>query len=152
MSNEKQIIEVNGVRLEVDMRYARRVEELRIGSPVKVLAKSTYGGAKVHAGVVIGFEPFQDMPTILVAYVEDNYSTADVKIVSINSMQKDFDVVAAVDLDFAVDKNIIIARFERMLAAKQREIDDIQEKMEYFKNNFKAFWVKMERPTEEVTL
>jgi len=92
------------------------------------------------------------MPTILVAYVEDNYSTADVKIVSINSMQKDFDVVAAVDLDFAVDKNIIIARFERMLAAKQREIDDIQEKMEYFKNNFKAFWVKMERPTEEVTL
>ena len=144
MSNETQIIEINGVRLEVDMRYARRIEELRIGSPVKILAKATYGGAKVHAGIIIGFEPFKDLPTVLVAYVEDNYSTADVKIISINSKQTDYDIVACVDPDFSVDKNAILTRFDRQIATKEREIAEIQDKRRYFEENFKAFWTKVE--------
>ena len=62
MESEKTIIEVNGVKLEVDMRTARRIEEIRIGSPVKLLTKVTYGGNKVHPGIVISFEPFKDLP------------------------------------------------------------------------------------------
>ena len=38
--DQKRIIEVNGVKLEVDMRYARKIEELRVGSRVKVLIKN----------------------------------------------------------------------------------------------------------------
>lgn len=146
MSENKQIIEVNGVKLEVDMRYARRVEELRIGSPVKVLHKKGYEGFKVSPGVIIGFEPFADLPTILVAYVDDSWSSVDVKVISINSKQTDYDIVASVDPDFAVDKNQIISRFERQIATKEREIADIREKMAYFETNFKAFWAGVERP------
>jgi hypothetical protein len=36
---EKTIIEVSGVKLEVDLRQARRIEEIRIGDRVKVLTK-----------------------------------------------------------------------------------------------------------------
>ena len=32
MSNEKTIIEVNGVKLEVDLRQAKRIETLQVGT------------------------------------------------------------------------------------------------------------------------
>lgn len=137
---EKTIIEVNGVKLEVDMRHARRIEELRIGSPVKLLAKGGYGGQKVHPGIVIGFEPFKDLPTILVAYLEEDWQAASVKVVSINSKQENFDMIAAVDPDFAVDRANITKRFDRQIEAKKREIEVIEEQKRYFETNFKAFW------------
>lgn len=144
MKNDMQIIEVNGIKLEVDMRYARRVEELRVGSPVKVLDRSQYGGQKVYAGVVIGFEPFKDLPTILVAFVTDSWSSAEIKVISINSSNKDFDIVACADPDFMVDKAAIIQRFDRQIAQKQREIEAIVEQRKYFETNFKAFWAQLE--------
>jgi hypothetical protein len=145
MDNEKTIIEVNGVKLEVDMRYARRIEEIRIGSPVKVLTKGDYQGGKVYAGVVIGFEPFKDLPTILVAYVEDSWASAEIKVVSINAKQKDYDLVAAADPDFAVDRSAIINRFERKIADKQREIAVIEEQKRYFETNFAVYWQQLQR-------
>ena len=55
MATETQVIEINGVKLEVDMRYAKRVDLLRIGSRVKVLVK-TYSEYKIYPGVKIGRE------------------------------------------------------------------------------------------------
>jgi hypothetical protein len=53
MSEEtKRVIEINGVKMEVDMRYAKRVDELRIGSRVKVLIKE-YSSYKIYLGVSI---------------------------------------------------------------------------------------------------
>jgi hypothetical protein len=145
MTEQMQIIEINGIKLEVDMRYARRIEELRIGSPVKVLNKGQYGGQTVHAGVVIGFEPFKDLPTILVAYVTDSFSSAEIKVISINSASKDYDIVACVDPDFMVDKAAILQRFDRQIAQKQREIDAIEEQKKYFETNFKVFWAQLNK-------
>lgn len=143
--SDKTIIEVNGIKLEVDMRYARRIEELRIGSPVKILDKGQYANQKVMPGIVIGFEPFQDLPTILVAYLADEWSTASVKVVSINAKQKDYDMIAAVDPDFAVDRASIIQKFNRLIESKQREIDVIEEQKRYFETNFKAFWESVQK-------
>lgn len=146
MESEKTIIEVNGVRLEVDMRYARRIEEIRIGSPVKLLYKGGYSGPKVYPGIVIGFEPFRDLPTILVAYIEDDFSKAEVKIASINAKNEQFDMVAAVDPDFAVDRMAIIKRFDRQIELKRREIETIEEQRNYFETNFRAFWTAVAAP------
>lgn len=141
--SEKTIFEINGVKLEVDMRYARRIEELKIGSPVKLLSKNSYSGHKVFPGVIIGFEPFKDLPTIIVAYVEDDWSTAQIKVVSINAKQETFDIVAAVDKDFTIDRTIVLSRFEKQILAKEREIDAIKEQMKYFESNFAVFWAQV---------
>lgn len=138
--SEKTVVEINGVKLEVDMRYARRIEEIRVGSPVKILIKNGYGGHKVHAGIVIGFEPFKDLPTILVAYVEEEYNNASIKVVPINSSNKEYDLVAAVDKDFTVDREVILKKFNRQIAQKQREIEALMEQVNYFQTNFAAFW------------
>ena len=85
MSDEKQIIEVNGVKLEVDMRHARRIEELRVGSRVKVLDSRGYGGAEVHPGIVVGFEPFPSKPTIIIAFVKAAYNDVGLLILNYNA-------------------------------------------------------------------
>jgi len=144
--NEKTIIEVNGVKLEVDMRYARRIEEIRIGDKVKVLIKN-YGGFAVHPGIVCGFEPFKELPTIVVAYVDQDWSKAEVKFLHYNSGVKETEIVAAADEDFHVDRDALFARFDRQIETKRREIETIEEQRRYFETNFRAFWQKVETAT-----
>lgn len=141
--SEKTIIEVNGVKLEVDMRYARRIDEIRVGDRVKVLIKGYGDDFTVSPGIVVGFEPFSKLPTIVVAYVAQDWSKAEVKFLHFNS-KSTAEVVHAADEDFHVDRDAIIARFDRDIAAKQREIDTIEEQKRYFQTNFRAYWQRIE--------
>lgn len=144
--SEKTIIEVNGVKLEVDMRYARRIEELRIGDKVKVLRKQGYGDQfVVHPGIIVGFEPFVKLPTIVVAYVDQDWSKAEVKFLHYNSESKDVEIVIAADEDFHVDRDALIARFDRQIATKRQEIETIEEQRKYFEKNFRAFWERVQK-------
>lgn len=146
---EKTVIEINGVKLEVDLRYARRIEDIRIGDRVKVL-KKVYDGHMVYPGIVVGFEPFKVLPTIVVAYIEDDWKSAVVKFLHFNKASTDAEIVHAADEDFHVDRDVILSRFEKQIASKQREIDTIEEQKKYFETNFKAFWTKVEQGTETV--
>lgn len=140
---ETTIVEVNGVKLEVDMRTAKRVETLRVGSRVKVLTKPNYGSTQVFAGVVVGFEPFPTKPSILVAYMHQEYNKAEVKVVAINSDTKDFEMVASID-DELFSRNEVLTKFDKQIAVKQREMDDLVEQRTYFETNFAAYWTKIE--------
>jgi hypothetical protein len=145
----KQIIEVNGIKLEVDMRYARRVEEIRIGDKVKVLRKQYGDQFTVHPGIVIGFEPFTQLPTIVVAYVDQDWSKAEVKFLHYNSGVKYVEIVAAADEDFHVDRDALIARFDKLIEGKRREIETVEEQKRYFETNFRAFWTRVQMETAE---
>lgn len=138
----KTIVEINGVKLEVDLRYARRIEEMRVGDRVKVLKKK-YDGHEVLPGIIVGFEPFNQLPTIVVAYVENTWDAASVKFLHFNAKSKDDEIVAAADEDFTPDRDRIIASFDKMIATKQREIETIEAQRRYFENNFRQYWSKV---------
>ena len=76
MNTQTAIVEVNGIKLEVDLRTAKRIDQLTdqltIGSRVKCLVKQ-YSDFKTVPGVVVGFEPFEKLPTIVVAYLDTDY-------------------------------------------------------------------------------
>lgn len=147
--SEKTVIEINGIKLEVDMRHARRIEEMKIGDRVKVLMKAGYGDSyNVSPGIIIGFEPFQKLPTIVVAYVETGWQKAEVKFLHYNSKSENTEIVHAADEDFHVDRDALVSRFDRDIAAKQREIETIEEQKRYFENNFRSFWTKVEAAAE----
>lgn len=151
MSDKEQLttIEINGVKMEVDLRYAKRVDVMKVGTKVKVL-KEDYSGPKVYAGVVVGFEPFQKLPTIVVAYVEEDWDKSAIKFLFFNEKAKadKMDIVVAADQDFSVDRNVIMAKFDKQIAAKQREIETIEEQRRYFETNFAAFWLPLEPKAE----
>ena len=100
MNAQTMVVEVNGVKLEVDLRSAKRIDTLQVGSRVKVLTKG-YDGYKVRPGIVAGFEPFDKLPTIIVAVLDITYLEAKLDFVLFNSESKDIEVVAALDHDEA---------------------------------------------------
>lgn len=137
---EKTIIEINGIKMEVDLRTARRIDTLQVGDRVKVLTKG-YSDYKVHAGTVIGFEPFTARPTVIVAYLDKDYSSVSVKFLYYNADSKEVEIIKAIDDDqLDIDKATILQQFERELQKKRDEIADIEAKRNYFLANFKAYW------------
>ena len=150
MADEPQMttIEVHGVKMEVDLRTARRVEEIRVGTRVKVLTK-TYSGHAVYHGVVIGFEPFKELPTIVVAYIKRDYNKVELDFLHYNTATKEIEIVKAVDDDILdLDREEVEQFFNRQIASKEREIADLEEKRAYFNRHFAQFWENVERTPE----
>lgn len=151
MSDERQTIQIKGVKMDVDLRTAVRIDTLRVGDRVKVLkGATTYEGAKVHPGVVIGFEPFKTMPTVIVAFMEAGYGKHDLKFLYYNESSKDVEVIKSLDDDLlVVEKENVDRHFEREIAKKEGEIRELEEKRDYFHNKFRSYWAPVE--TAEAT-
>lgn len=148
METEKTIVEINGVKMEVDLRHARVIHDnIRVGTKVKLLAKGGYGGPRVYPGVVVGFEPFRDLPTIIVAYVVHEYAKCELNFAYINKDEKcvnAWDMVPSLDEELPINKAEVIAVFDRDISKKEAEIADINAKRAYFLKYFEQFFVNAE--------
>lgn len=140
MTNSNLVtVEINGIKMQVDLRHAKRIEELRIGDKVRVLTKK-YDGHEVHNGIIIGFEPFQRLPTIVICYVSTQYSSAELKFIHWNAESKDVEVVRAIDDDLDNSKADVLGYFDREVAKKRNEIADIEAKRKFFLDKFRTYW------------
>lgn len=140
MCPELTVVEVGGVKLEVDLRTAKRIDVLRVGDRVKLLKKgSQYDQTKVYPGVIVGFEPFKSMPTILVAALISEYSAFDIKVIPITAETKDYEMVVSIDDELVDKKNALdffYAKENKLLA----EVQELREKRKYFERNFAKYW------------
>lgn len=136
------IIDVNGVKMEVDLRSARIVHQnLRVGSKVKVLEKGSYGGPTVHAGIIVGFEPFTDLPTIVVAYVKLGYGSEGLGFAYINSKSADrWDLVPSVDDELPLAKADVLAHFDREITKAEASLNDLRGKRDFFLRHFNLWF------------
>ena len=138
--SDKTVIEINGVKLEVDLRHATRIDELRVGDRVKVLVKK-YSDYGVHAGVVIGFEPFDKLPTIIICYVETSYSEAELKFLYFNAETKETEVIKAIDDDqLDLEKAKVVEKIEKKMLEHEGEIEKLRNQRDYFLRQFRAYW------------
>lgn len=139
MSKTKTIIEINGVKLEVDLRTAKRIDELKVGSRVKCLIKR-YNDFITYPGVIVGFEPFTALPSIVVAYIEGDYSS-ELKFKTFNSETKDFEIIADLDNNsLEVNKISILERMDRELAKKEIEVQELKERRQFFLAKFNCYF------------
>ena len=141
MDKQTTIIEINGVKLEVDLRKAKRVDNLKIGDRVKCLVKGYGSTMNTYAGVVVGFEPFPSLPSIIVAYLNLDYSSGTLKFKTFNAETKDFEVVADIDNNaLEVDKINILSVFDRDADKKRQELAEIEDKRAYFISHFGRYF------------
>ena len=139
----KEIININGVKMEIDTRQCRRVDTIAVGTRVKVL-KRPYDSSpwEVFHGVVIGFEPFDSLPTIIIAMAKIEYSKANIEYVYYNSDSKNTELVVAYDEDeAAIDRDQFIEHIDREIAKAELEIQSFKDKKKYFLDKFKCYWV-----------
>ncbi len=140
MDDNKRIVEIGGVKLEVDLRHARVIENFKIGDTVKVLMKKYGDTYESHLGVIVGFDNFKERPTIVIAYVEDSYNEAGIKMLFLNKDSKDTEICPLTKDELVIDKTTIMSRFDVKIASKQKELDELNGHKTYFLEKFGLYF------------
>ncbi len=146
MSDEKRIIEINGTKMEIDMRTVRVITDLKVGDRVKVLMPGSYNsGMEVYAGVLIGFEDFQSLPTMVIAYIKSDYSSAELKFLYFNAKSEKIEVIAS-DSDYVkFDVAGVQQRMDQEILKSQRATEELIAKKKYFIENFNTYLAKEDK-------
>jgi hypothetical protein len=134
-----ETIEINGVKLEVDLREAKKIEKYRVGDNVKLLVKNPGYGETAYSsypGVIVGFDAFKERPTIIIAYLKVDYNQASVQFIYLNKDSKDVEVCPMIGEDAVIDKTRAIEMLDRDIAKKQQELTDLEMRRKYFLDNF----------------
>jgi hypothetical protein len=144
MSGEKRIIEVQGVKIEVDTRDITVIDTYRIGQNVKVLIK-TYNDWKLFHAVIIGFYPFNNLPTITLAYLDPSYGDEKVKFIALNKDSKDVELCPAAELDLELDKKDILDSMDRKIESIKQDLAKNVMQREFFLQRFDSIFKTPEK-------
>lgn len=139
MEETKRIIEVNGVKLEVNFKNAKRIDNFRLGDAVKVLIKD-YSDYKSYLGTIVGFEEFEKHPTIIVAYFKKDYCTASIEFAYFNAESKDMEMCAVNEWEIPYTKYDIMEKMDREINKKQEEVHELKTKKVYFLKAFGKYF------------
>ena len=134
-----QIVEINGIKMEVDLREAKTIDTYKVGGMVKLLVP-VYNGFESYAGVIIGFDAFKVKPTIIVAYLEAAFGKAEVKIAYICEGCK-YEIVHASDGDIPLSKKSITDLLGKDIADKQKALDEANWRLGQFEAWFGRYFV-----------
>lgn len=132
-------VEINGVKVEVDLRTCKRIDTFKIGDNVKVLKKYC-NDYTVYSGVIIDFVNFKERPAIVVAYFDQSYFGTDIKFETITKDSKDIEIAPCLPHELKINKNRVVDKFDIAIAAKEREADELRQKKQYFIDNFAKFF------------
>lgn len=145
---EKRIVEINGVKLEVDLREAVTVESYKCGDLVKILVPAYGDEFKAHAGVIIGFDDFKEHPAIVVAYLAASYGEAKIEMAYVCDGSK-VEITHASPCDVPFSKKQIDDLLDKNIADQQKSLDEAL----WRKQQFEEWFGKYFEPAEtKVTL
>lgn len=129
----KRIVEIKGIKMEVDYREgtAVKVDSFRVGSKVKLLTKG-YSDYTVRPGVIVGFDEFKSLPTIKVLVVNAGYA-GGVEFVNFNEGLKDAELIAADDdEELMAKKDAVIDTLHRKVSSTKLDYEAAQESLRIF--------------------
>jgi hypothetical protein len=141
MDENKRIVEIEGIKVEVDMRTAKVIDHYKIGDPVRVLHPGEGYGCGIKAGVIVGFCEFEKNPAIEILELDCDYSGTNFRMVLIVSGQENKVQIAPYEKYAGlISQTDVITRFDREIQKKELELADLKLKKKYFIDDFsKAF-------------
>jgi len=140
MEAEKRIIEINGIKMEIDLRNAIVIDNYKVGDPIKVLVKEYSDNFKSYVGTIIGFDNFEKTPTVVIAYLKNEYSECTINFIYFNEKTKDVEITKINDWDIPYKRSDIINKFNTEIEKKKIEIADIKKKQTIFENLFGKYF------------
>lgn len=127
-----RVIEIEGVRLEVDMRTAKRIDSFKVGDRVKVLVKQ-YDRYQSHPASIVAIDAFKNLPTVVIAYIDDVFNNkGEVRFAYLNAQSKDIEICPMAEDDVVPTRQTILAYFNEAQKRKQQELDEITARKEWF--------------------
>lgn len=131
-------IEIDGVKVAVDMRTVKKIDVYRVGDNVKVLKKS-YDTYHTYSGVIVDFVNFKELPAIVVAYFNQDYSGTSIMFETITKDTKDIEIAPCLPHELSINKNRVIDKFNYEIE-QQHKVDELKAKRDYFLENFGKFF------------
>ena len=138
-TENKRIIEVNGVKMEIDLRQAKVIDNYKVGDYVKILVKD-YSGYKSYIGNIIGFDNFDKTPTIVIAYLKSEYSSASIEFAYFNSASDGIEITTLNNWDIPLKKSTILEQFQKEILKKEQEITEMKNKAVIFETLFGKYF------------
>lgn len=132
-------VEINGVKIQVDLRTAKIIDTFKVGDNVKVLKKN-YDNYQVYSGVIVDFVAFKERPAIVVAYFNNGYNGVEIIFETITKDSKDIEIAPCLPHELTINKQRVIDKFDIAIEQKLREADELQQKKKYFVKNFAKFF------------
>lgn len=128
---DKRTVEINGIKMEVDMRTATRVDQFRVGDNIKILNKE-YNGFKVENGVIVDFLNFKDLPTIQVAIFEQSYQGSTIRFININSETENVEFLPASRHEMQLEKKNVVDQMNNEITSLENKKKDLEAKLNWF--------------------
>lgn len=131
------IVEINGVKMEVDERTAKTIEAYKVGDRVKVLKKQYGDSYRMYPGVIVNFVPFKDLPSIEIMYLDtDNFSSKPLAFLTLNNKTEGIEIAPMSDHELVLDKEDVISRIDDEIRKRRNALEDMEQKKEWFISRF----------------
>ena len=142
-----RIIEINGVKIEVDLRTAKRVDSYKVGDSVRLLTKN-YNGYNVKYGVIVDFAEFDKLPTIEILALEpDAYASGGLQFYSFNAKTEDMEIAPLGYMDCAFKRDDILRTMNNEIETKMKEVETMRMKRDIFLQKFSMYFSITEAAT-----
>ena len=138
-------IEIDGIKVEVDLRNVKKIDTYRIGDNIKLLKKEYNDTYSTYSGVIVDFVAFKERPAIVVAYFEQDYSGTFIRFETITKDTKDIEIAPCLPHEMKINKNRVIDKFNYEIEAQQHKVDELKAKRDYFIENFSKFFEDTEK-------
>lgn len=139
MEQDKRIVEINGIKVEVDLSSAKVVATYKIGDPVKVLKKKWSNDWQVLPGVIVGFDCFQKMPTMTIAAIDPENGALE--FVYFNSSKtENFDIAPANVKELKIQRSHVVEILNREVNKTEAAAADARNKLQYFTDMFGCYF------------
>lgn len=144
MEEGKRIIEVDGVKMEIDLRTARVVDTYHVGDNVKILRKR-YNGYEILPGAIVGFTEFRNRPALELLAIEPDGSVIFLTYAAKNDgEQQDIEIAPFNKFELLIDRASIMDKLNRCVEVKENELRDATAKRNAFVQTFeKVFAAEM---------
>lgn len=131
-----KIIEVNGIKMEVDLREAKVINKFKVGDPVKLI-KNDSGNVKIMAAAISGFVMTDKLSAIEVVWLEEDYWSG-IKFMTavITSKTTEYELVAYSEHDRILNKQSVLNCFNKKQDELEAKLDELRAKRQYFEDNF----------------
>lgn len=143
-------IEVNGMLMEFDEKLLLK-QEIRVGDNVQVLKKN-YSSYECYAGVVTQLLPFKDKPAMEIMYLENSYSSCEIKKIIIVQGAEGEDTPRVVKMDdkfLPFTKERCVDLLQKDITKKEHELEEAKLKLEYFTTYFNHYFEEIPKQKEE---
>ena len=134
--NQTRIVEVDGIKMEVDLREAKKIDHYRVGDTVKILIAEYSDSYNNYFGVIVGFTEFQKVPSIDVLYVKDEFGDTDLKIVTINEKTEDIEIAPVGGYDAEFNRANILEKINRQIEKQEEKVWVLKSKKNAFIKHF----------------